>query len=241
MIVDGFACSLYYAEVSLGTPNATFLVALDTGSDLFWVPCDCKKCAPLSGGGGNGTAELRPYSPRQSSTSKQVTCDSAFCERPNACSAATNGSCPYGVRYLSANTSSSGVLVEDVIHLTREGPGPVAATEALQASIVFGCGQVQTGLFLRAGSDGLLGLGMDKVSVPSVLAARGLVSSNSFSMCFSDDGVGRINFGDAGSRGQSETPFLPRSTKSGALSTSIFNFLLINHVYLSDRSLVADD
>jgi hypothetical protein len=34
--------------VALGTPNVTFLVALDTGSDLFWVPCDCVKCAPLT-------------------------------------------------------------------------------------------------------------------------------------------------------------------------------------------------
>jgi hypothetical protein len=33
--------------VALGTPNVTFLVALDTGSDLFWVPCDCINCAPL--------------------------------------------------------------------------------------------------------------------------------------------------------------------------------------------------
>ncbi|RLM55184.1 aspartic proteinase-like protein 1 [Panicum miliaceum] len=202
---------LYYAEVALGTPNATFLVALDTGSDLFWVPCDCKQCAPLSN---NATAEggpqLREYSPRLSSTSTPVTCDSPLCDRPNACSAATNGSCPYGVRYVSANTSSSGVLVQDVLHLTREGPGPA---EPLQAPVVFGCGQVQTGAFLDgAGFDGLLGLGMDRVSVPSVLASRGLVASNSFSMCFGDDGVGRINFGDAGSRGQAETPFIPRST-----------------------------
>jgi len=203
-------CSLYYAAVALGTPNATFLVALDTGSDLFWVPCDCKQCAPLSN---NATAELREYSPRRSSTSTPVTCESPLCDRPNACGAATNGSCPYGVRYVSANTSSSGVLVQDVLHLTREGPGPGAAAEPLQAPVVFGCGQVQTGAFLDgAGFDGLLGLGMDRVSVPSVLASRGLVASDSFSMCFGDDGVGRINFGDAGSRGQAETPFIPRTT-----------------------------
>jgi len=206
--------SLYYALVALGTPNATFLVALDTGSDLFWVPCDCKQCAPLPN---NGTAEgvppLREYSPRRSSTSTPVTCESPLCDRPNACGAATNGSCPYGVRYVSANTSSSGVLVQDVLHLTREGPGPGAAAEPLQAPVVFGCGRVQTGAFLDGGGfDGLLGLGMDRVSVPSVLAARGLVASDSFSMCFGDDGVGRINFGDAGSRGQAETPFIPRTT-----------------------------
>jgi hypothetical protein len=26
----------------------SFLVALDAGSDLLWVPCDCIQCAPLS-------------------------------------------------------------------------------------------------------------------------------------------------------------------------------------------------
>lgn len=25
------------------------MVALDTGSDLFWVPCDCSQCAPTEG------------------------------------------------------------------------------------------------------------------------------------------------------------------------------------------------
>lgn len=45
--VPGWLRSLHYAVVALGTPNVTFLVALDTGSDLFWVPCDCLKCAPF--------------------------------------------------------------------------------------------------------------------------------------------------------------------------------------------------
>lgn len=33
--------------ISLGTPGMKFMVALDTGSDLFWVPCDCTQCAPI--------------------------------------------------------------------------------------------------------------------------------------------------------------------------------------------------
>ncbi|GJN39368.1 hypothetical protein PR202_gb28481 [Eleusine coracana subsp. coracana] len=121
---------LYYAAVSVGTPNVTFLVALDTGSDLFWVPCDCKQCAPFEN---NVTGiKFRPYSPRDSTTSKQVTCDNPLCDRPNAC--ATNGSsCPYTVQYVSANTSSSGVLVEDIVYLAREG-----SSSAVEAPIVFG-------------------------------------------------------------------------------------------------------
>jgi hypothetical protein len=234
---------LYYAEVELGTPNTTFLVALDTGSDLLWVPCDCKQCASIRNVTGQDIPNLRPYSPGNSSTSKQVTCDSTFCEQPaNTCSAAAasnNGSCPYVVSYVSANTSSSGVLVEDVVHLTREAPGPGAATEALQATIVFGCGQVQTGAFLTgAGFDGLLGLGMDNVSVPSVLAASGVVASNSFSMCFSDDGVGRINFGDAGSAGQSETPFVLRSTKSVRHSVDVHLACAAQRSLLADRLIL---
>jgi hypothetical protein len=47
---------------------------------------------------------------------------------------------------------------------------------------------------------------MDSVSVPSVLAKKGLVA-NSFSMCFGSDGVGRISFGDKGTNDQGETPF----------------------------------
>lgn len=36
--------SLHYAEVKVGTPAVSYLVALDTGSDLFWLPCDCVNC-----------------------------------------------------------------------------------------------------------------------------------------------------------------------------------------------------
>jgi len=39
---------LHYTWIDIGTPNVSFLVALDTGSDMFWVPCDCIECAPLS-------------------------------------------------------------------------------------------------------------------------------------------------------------------------------------------------
>uniref|UniRef100_A0ACD5Y978 Uncharacterized protein n=1 Tax=Avena sativa TaxID=4498 RepID=A0ACD5Y978_AVESA len=205
--------SLHYAEVAVGTPSTTFLVALDTGSNLFWVPCDCKHCAPMANNASmppRGSPELQPYSPRNSSTSKPVSCDDALCDQPNACAATNSSSCPYTVSYVSANTSSSGVLVEDVLHLTRES---VVGSETVEAAVVLGCGQEQTGAFLDgAAEDGLLGLGIDKVSVPSVLAAGGLVASDSFSMCFSPDGYGRINFGDAGRSGQAETPFIVRNT-----------------------------
>jgi hypothetical protein len=68
------------------------------------------------------------------------------------------------------------------------------------------CGQVQTGSFLDAAApNGLFGLGVAMISVPSILAQKGL-TTDSFSMCFGRDGIGRISFGDQGSSDQQETP-----------------------------------
>jgi hypothetical protein len=71
--------------------------------------------------------------------------------------------------------------------------------------IVFGCGEVQTGDLLNGDPpNGLMGLGLSNISVPSMIANSGLIS-NSFSMCFGVDGNGRLNFGDKGSADQFET------------------------------------
>lgn len=74
------------------------------------------------------------------------------------------------------------------------------------AILICRCGMIQTGSFLDgAAPNGLFGLGMENMSVPSILASNGL-TANSFSMCFGSDGAGRINFGDTGSLDQGETP-----------------------------------
>ncbi|GAB2279416.1 hypothetical protein Dimus_014058 [Dionaea muscipula] len=193
---------LHYATVTLGTPGMKFLVALDTGSDLFWVPCDCASCAPIQGTTYGSDFELSIYNPKDSSTSKKVSCDDTLCFYRNRCSG-TFSHCPYLISYVSAETSTSGILVEDVLHLGTEDHHP----ELVKAYITFGCGQVQTGSFLDvAAPNGLFGLGMEKISVPTILSREGFIS-DSFSMCFGLDGVGRISFGDIGSIDQQETPF----------------------------------
>ncbi|KAF0888617.1 hypothetical protein E2562_016084 [Oryza meyeriana var. granulata] len=75
--------------------------------------------------------------------------------------------------------------------------------------VVFGCEQVQTGSFLDgAAADDLMGARHGEVSLSSSLASSGLVNSDSFSMCFSRNGVYRINFGYIGNADQGETPFI---------------------------------
>ncbi|CAN1757706.1 Aspartyl protease family protein 1 [Linum perenne] len=194
---------LHYTTVELGTPGVKFMVALDTGSDLFWVPCQCSRCAPTEGSAyASQDFELNIYNPSESSTSKRVTCNDDLCTHRNRCFE-TLSNCPYTVSYVSAQTSTSGILVQDLLHLTTEG----SYSDVVEAPVTFGCGQVQSGSFLDiAAPNGLFGLGMEKISVPSTLSREGLIS-DSFSMCFGRDGVGRISFGDKGSPDQEETPF----------------------------------
>ncbi|XAR58019.1 Nepenthesin [Bertholletia excelsa] len=193
---------LHYTTVTLGTPGKKFLVALDTGSDLFWVPCDCGKCAPTVGAPYSSDFELSIYNPKWSSTSKNVTCNNSLCAHRNRC-LGTFSQCPYSVSYVSSETSTSGILMEDVLRLKTEDNHQ----EFVEAYVTFGCGQVQTGSFLDvAAPNGLFGLGLEKISVPSILSSEGYIA-DSFSMCFGHDGTGRISFGDKGSLEQEETPF----------------------------------
>jgi hypothetical protein len=198
---------LFYAWVQVGTPNVTLLVALDTGSDLFWVPCDCRACAPTSAASNGLGINLQTYSPSASQTSKSVACSNTLCQLQNQCSKSSD-QCPYNVTYVSADTSTAGTLVEDILYLTP-GDGSQNGT-VVKAPITFGCGNVQTGSLLQgaAAPDGLLGLGVGSISVPTFLYNSGLVS-NSFSMCFPyNSNVGRFTFGDQGSSDQKETPFI---------------------------------
>ncbi|KAJ3691280.1 hypothetical protein LUZ61_020444 [Rhynchospora tenuis] len=195
---------LHYASVTVGTPNQTFLVALTTGSDLFWLPCNCKMCAPLTSPS-YGDLEFSTYSTNASSTSKTISCGSSQCNLLNNQGGNCTGmssNCSYAINYSIVNTSSSGFLVEDVLYLGKGSTG----TDIIQTPIVFGCGEFQTGAFLgTVAPNGLMGLGIANVSVPTMLARKGLIT-DSFSMCFSIDGSGRLNFGDEGSSDQSETP-----------------------------------
>ncbi|KAJ3692823.1 hypothetical protein LUZ60_011918 [Juncus effusus] len=225
---------LYYAEVALGTPNVSFLVALDTGSDLFWVPCDCKQCAPLTSSL-YGNLKFMTYDPKKSNTSENISCGSSQCDDVQSSCSGSEASCTYKISYLSDNTSSSGMLVEDVLYLTTE----TAQQKTMQASIVFGCGENQTGTFLDGGApNGLMGLSMSNLSVPSILSNKGF-TANSFSMCFSEDGVGRINFGDRGSEGQSEAD-LNLENDNSLYNVSFMGIKIENASISSSFSVIVD-
>ncbi|KAI3441118.1 Peptidase A1 domain-containing protein [Psidium guajava] len=202
---------LHYTWIDVGSPSVSFLVALDAGSDLLWLPCECVQCAPLSASYYSSLdRDLNEYNPSGSSSSKHITCSHRLCELGPNCKS-PGESCPYTVNYYSDNTSTSGLLVEDVLHLAS-GSGQ-ASNSSLLAPIVLGCGKKQSGGYLDGvAPDGLMGLGLGEISVPSFLANRGLVP-NSFSLCFDEDDSGTIFFGDQGPANQKYTAFLPSNGK----------------------------
>ncbi|ESQ45379.1 hypothetical protein EUTSA_v10010308mg [Eutrema salsugineum] len=201
---------LHYANVTVGTPAQWFLVALDTGSDLFWLPCNCNSTCVRSMETDQGERiKLNIYDPTISTSSSKVPCNSTLCAKRNRCVSPLSD-CPYRIRYLSPGSRSTGVLVEDVIHMiTEEG-------EARHARITFGCSESQLGSFQRVAVNGIMGLSIDNIAVPNMLAKAG-VASNSFSMCFGLKGKGTISFGDKGSSDQLETPL------SGTLSPPFYD------------------
>ena len=75
---------------------------------------------------------LNIYSPNNSSTSGVIPCNSTFCEQSPCSSASAN--CGYKVAYLSNNTSSTGIFVEDLLHLIRDDD----QSQAVDAKITFG-------------------------------------------------------------------------------------------------------
>ncbi|GER35154.1 eukaryotic aspartyl protease family protein [Striga asiatica] len=203
---------LNYMWIALGTPKVSFLVALDTGSDLSWVPCDCVQCAPLSSSYyGSLDQDLNEYNPSSSSTSKTLSCSHHLCNMGPEC-LNPKQQCSYTVNYYSDDTSTSGFLVQDVLHLL---PGHSdGLNKSVRAPVVIGCGSKQTGGYLSGvAPDGLLGLGLGEISVPSFLAKAGYIK-NSFSLCFNEDDSGRLLFGDQGVAGQETTPFLPFNGKN---------------------------
>ncbi|XP_060198810.1 aspartic proteinase-like protein 1 isoform X1 [Lycium barbarum] len=202
---------LHYAWIDIGTPNTSFLVALDAGSDLLWVPCNCVQCAPLSSSYYSMLdKDLNEYSPARSSTSKHLSCSHELCQLGPNCQNPKER-CPYTVNYYSENTSSSGFLFEDQLHLTSVGGHEHQGS--VRASIVVGCGSKQSGSYLNgAAPDGVMGLGPGEISVPSLLAKSGFVP-RSFSLCFGKNNSGTIFFGDQGPESQRQSSFVSLNGK----------------------------
>ncbi|KAH9621442.1 hypothetical protein KSS87_016141 [Heliosperma pusillum] len=183
---------LYYAKIGLGTPPKSYYMQVDTGSDITWVNCvECTEC-PKRGYHG---IDLTLYDPKESLTSKKVSCNSPFCLEVNGgpfpvCKA--NDSCSYAEFY-GDGSSSTGYFVQDVVHYDQVS-GDLQTTTA-NGSMSFGC---SAGQYVDQGTpnpdgalDGIIGFGKSNSSMIAQLASTGQVRQM-FAHCLDGENGGGI-------------------------------------------------
>ncbi|CAH9136199.1 unnamed protein product [Cuscuta epithymum] len=106
---------------------------------------------------------------------------------------------------------------------------------------------LHSGLFVRSSAvNGLLGLGPgngpEDMDVLSILASQGIIG-NSFSLCFSPNGKGRLIFGDKGTRNQKRTPLdqtIENEAHNVLIEDIVVNQNVFKHVGLTFNSLIKE-
>jgi hypothetical protein len=94
------------------------------------------RCSLVYGASIMQDRDLNEYNPSRSSTSKHLSCSHRLCELGSNCKSPKQP-CPYTVEYYTENTSSSGMLVEDTLHLASGGGN--TSNPFVQAPVVIGC------------------------------------------------------------------------------------------------------
>ncbi|TYJ32856.1 hypothetical protein E1A91_A05G065000v1 [Gossypium mustelinum] len=186
----------YVVTVGLGTPKKDLTLIFDTGSDITWT--QCQPCA------GSCYQQLDPvFAPSQSSTYSNISCNSTTCTSLTSATGVkprcSSSACVYGIQY-GDMSFSIGFFAKETLTLTSSD---------VFKDFLFGCGQNNQGLFGRAA--GLIGLGRDKLSLPSQTALK---YKGVFSYCLpsSASSTGFLSFGDTGT--SKSVKFITLSTVS---------------------------
>ncbi|KAJ0237223.1 Eukaryotic aspartyl protease family protein [Hirschfeldia incana] len=208
---------LYFTKIGLGTPSRDYHVQVDTGSDILWVNCaGCIRCPRKS-----DLVDLTPYDSDASSSAKSVSCDDSFCSYVNQISECHSGSrCKYIIQY-GDQSSTSGYLVRDVMHLDLVTGN--RQTGSTNGTIIFGCGDKQSGQLGESVSavDGIMGFGQSNSSFISQLASQGKVK-RSFAHCLDNkNGGGIFAIGEVVSPKVKTTPMLSKSAHYSVSLNSI--------------------
>lgn len=172
----------FYSSLYLGTPPKKFSVIVDTGSTMTYVPCSM--CGQACGPNHQESA----FDPAASSTCASISChsDDCKCGAP-LCACSSRDECMY-TRSYAEQSSSSGVLMEDVLRIHDGMP---------DVPVRFGCETRETGEIYKQQVDGLLGLGKSDDSLIQQLVDKEVID-NEFSLCFGlVEGEGALILGHA--------------------------------------------
>ncbi|CAA7026881.1 unnamed protein product [Microthlaspi erraticum] len=147
----------YIVKAKIGTPAQSLLLAMDTSSDVAWLPCS----------GCVGCPSTTAFSPVKSTTFKNVSCSAPQCKQvPNPTCGAS--ACAFNLTYGSSSIAAN--LSQDTIRLAAD---PITA-------FTFGCVNKVAGGGTIPPPQGLLGLGRGPLSLMS--QAQSLYKST-FSYC----------------------------------------------------------
>ncbi|KAG0492259.1 hypothetical protein HPP92_005657 [Vanilla planifolia] len=150
---------LYSVEIGIGKPPKPYFLDVDTGSDLTWVQCDFPCISCYKG----------PHPLYEPTKNQLVPCNDPLCaavqESTSHDGSGTPDLCHYKVEYLDG-TGSRGVLVTDFFAFRLRN------STVVRPSLAFGCGYEQSGE--HSATDGVLGLGLGKASIPSQLCDLGV-------------------------------------------------------------------
>ncbi|KAG0492258.1 hypothetical protein HPP92_005656 [Vanilla planifolia] len=176
-----FKYRLYYVTIGIGNPPKPYFLDVDTGSDLTWVQCD----APAS-------AAPRARTLYKPTKNRLVPCKDPICAAVQESTShegrgcQTPDQCDYEIEYQDQG-HSRGVLVTDFFAFRLRN------STVVRPSLVFGCGYDQHGE--HSATDGVLGLGFGKASIPSQLRDLG-VCRNVMGHCLGRQRAGFLFFGD---------------------------------------------
>ncbi|XP_004511014.1 aspartic proteinase CDR1 [Cicer arietinum] len=190
----------YLMTYSVGTPPFKLYGVADTGSDIVWLQCQpCKECF-------NQTTPI--FDPSNSSSYKNIPCESQTCNSLRDSSCSNQDSCQYSIKYGDQSHSRGDLSVETLT---------LASTNGRSISFpktVIGCGNDNVGTF-RGKTSGIVGLGGGSVSLIKQL---GSTIGGKFSYCLvpllvESKGSSTLHFGDAAvvsGQGVVSTPLLKK-------------------------------
>ena len=189
---------------------------------MTYVPCS--SCGRSCGPNHRDAA----FDPSLSSTSKPIDCDSdqCHCGSPH-CACSEENQCMY-TRSYAEQSSSSGVLLEDVLEL-HDGGQPM--------KVVFGCETRETGEIYRQRADGIFGLGNSDVSIVNQLVQAGEIR-DMFSLCFGlVEGDGVLMLGDSPGAHGLHLQFTPMLT---TLSHPYYYTVDLERIEVSEQEIDVD-
>ncbi|URD96680.1 Eukaryotic aspartyl protease [Musa troglodytarum] len=209
----------YLMEVELGTPKFKVIGIVDTGSDLIWA--NCKPCTACY----EQTPPL--FDPKDSSTYRDLACDSRPCQELPVSGCSKNSTCRYEYTY-GDRSQVLGNLASETFTFTTTGSDTIAIPK-----INFGCSHQSSGTFSNS-TGGLVGLGAGQLSLVSQLGSS---IDSKFSYCLvplsQTSATSKIVFGDGSGPSGSDVLTTPLDIQES------FYYLTLNGISVGNTNISA--